>query len=191
MFTHFLAKNECFFGSDTWCLHYCPVMWWPPGWRSFIAERKQDAVWFLEVTPLFPLSGEVRQWKTQPWELSFSITGVTIQSVFPTYRLYMGGPHRDNNGRQSIFGDPFCREVFCYTCTWSLATVSHSVGKTEMSGFMIMWLNRDEDNPHSQVKKKKHQIFECSVRSSALSLCQLLMMLTAWGCSRSVMDMLH
>lgn len=69
-------------------------------------------------------------------------------------RLYMGGPHRDNNGRQSIFGDPFCREVFCYTCTWSLATVSHSVGKTEMSGFMIMWLNRDEDNPHSQVKKK-------------------------------------
>lgn len=62
-----------------------------------------------------------------------------------------------------------------------------------MSGFMTMWPNKDENNPHSQVEKKR--MFECSVqcrRCSALSIRQLLMMmLKAQGCSISVMDMQH
>lgn len=110
-------------------------------------------MWFLEVTPLFPFTGEVRLWKTQPGEIFSSI-----------YSVYS----KEKTG----------------------STPSLNI---QMSGFMTMWPNKDENNLHSQVEKKR--MFECSVqcrRCSALSIRQLLMMmLKAQGCSISVMDMQH
>lgn len=73
-------------------------------------------MWFLEVTPLFPLSREVRLWKAQPWELFFF-------SIYKCIQLEVK--------------------------TGSIPSLN-----IQMSGFMIMWLSKDEDNPYSQVKKK-------------------------------------
>ena len=108
--------------SLMWCLWYRPVMRGSPGWCSFTEGSKQDRMWFLEVTPLFPFSGEVRLQKHNPGRYSLPFTSVY---------------NKEKTG----------------------STPSLNI---QMCGFMIMWRNKDENHPHSQMEKKK--MFECNVQ---------------------------
>lgn len=82
------------------------------GGRSFTAGSKQDRMWVLEVTPLLPLSGELRLRKHNPGNCLFSA----------------------------------CKCIQLGVKTGSVPGLN-----IKMSGF---GMKKDEENPHSEVRKK-------------------------------------